>query len=119
MSGAARTRPAPPSATFATPAGTPSSAPLDGAANQTAQMAATATTANDHADGGGAITLDDVIAQIRALPSLPAVVTELLTSMEEEDIDVHALAGKSRSTRRWPRRRCACPTPPFMACRPA
>ena len=38
--------------------------------------------------------LADVIAQIHALPSLPAVVTELLTSMEQDDIDVNALAGK-------------------------
>lgn len=41
-----------------------------------------------------ALTLDDVIGHIRELPSLPAVVIELLTSMEQEDIDVHALAGK-------------------------
>jgi len=38
--------------------------------------------------------IDDVIKRIHNLPSLPAVVAELLSSMEQEDIDVHALAGK-------------------------
>jgi len=38
--------------------------------------------------------LDEVIKRIHDLPSLPAVVVELLTSMEQEDIDTHALAGK-------------------------
>lgn len=38
--------------------------------------------------------LDDIIRHIRDLPSLPAVVLELLASLEQEDIDVHALAEK-------------------------
>lgn len=38
--------------------------------------------------------LDEVIKRIHDLPSLPAVVMELLSSMEQEDIDTHALAGK-------------------------
>ena len=40
------------------------------------------------------LILDDVIRQIRELPSLPAVVLELLSSMEQQDIDVHVLAHK-------------------------
>ncbi|WP_038494521.1 HDOD domain-containing protein [Janthinobacterium agaricidamnosum] len=40
------------------------------------------------------IDLQDVIARIQDLPSLPAVVTELLSSMEQEDIDTHLLADK-------------------------
>lgn len=55
------------------------------------RRAGDASGAHDSAD---AITLDDVVAHIRALPSLPAVVAELLASMEQEDIDVNALAGK-------------------------
>jgi putative nucleotidyltransferase with HDIG domain len=38
--------------------------------------------------------LDAVILSIHDLPSLPAVVAELLSSMEREDVDVHALADK-------------------------
>lgn len=37
---------------------------------------------------------DDVIKAVRDLPSLPAVVAELLATMEQEDIDTHVLAGK-------------------------
>jgi HD-like signal output (HDOD) protein len=40
------------------------------------------------------ITSEDIIKHIRDLPSLPAVVVELLSSMEQEDIDVHLLAAK-------------------------
>lgn len=40
------------------------------------------------------IALDDVIRRVHDLPSLPAVVAELLTSMEEDDIDLHYLAGR-------------------------
>ena len=40
------------------------------------------------------ISMDDVVKKIRDLPSLPAVVIELLTSMEQEDIDTHILANK-------------------------
>lgn len=38
--------------------------------------------------------LDDIVRHIRDLPSLPAVVLELLASLEQDDVDVHALAGK-------------------------
>ncbi|MGJ9417204.1 HDOD domain-containing protein [Massilia sp. CMS3.1] len=37
---------------------------------------------------------DDVIKRVRDLPSLPAVVAELLMTMEQEDLDTHALAAK-------------------------
>ncbi|NRR28650.1 HDOD domain-containing protein [Oxalobacteraceae bacterium] len=40
------------------------------------------------------LAIDDVIKSIHALPSLPAVVAELLASVEQEDIDMHALAAK-------------------------
>ena len=40
------------------------------------------------------IALDDVIKQVRDLPSLPAVITELLTSMDREDVDLQSLAKK-------------------------
>lgn len=40
------------------------------------------------------IALDEVVKRIQDLPSLPAVVVDLLASMDQEDIDVHALAGK-------------------------
>jgi putative nucleotidyltransferase with HDIG domain len=40
------------------------------------------------------IALDDVVRRIHDLPSLPAVVAELLVSMEQEDIDLHYLAGR-------------------------
>ena len=38
--------------------------------------------------------VDGVIKRVRDLPSLPAVVVELMTSVEREDIDTHALAAK-------------------------
>jgi len=37
---------------------------------------------------------DDIIRSVRDLPSLPAVVAELLVTMEQEDIDTHVLAAK-------------------------
>lgn len=37
---------------------------------------------------------DDVIKAVRDLPSLPAVVSELLASMDQDDIDTHVLAAK-------------------------
>ncbi|WP_209720482.1 HDOD domain-containing protein [Duganella sp. 1411] len=37
---------------------------------------------------------DDIIKCVRDLPSLPAVVAELLATMEQEDIDTHVLAAK-------------------------
>ena len=40
------------------------------------------------------LDLDSVVKQIQHLPSLPAVVVELLSSMQEDDIDTHALAAK-------------------------
>ena len=40
------------------------------------------------------IAFDNVIKRIQDLPSLPAVVIELLSSMEQEDIDVQTLAAK-------------------------
>jgi putative nucleotidyltransferase with HDIG domain len=40
------------------------------------------------------ISLDEVVRRIHDLPSLPAVVAELLTSMEQDDIDLHYLAGR-------------------------
>lgn len=39
-------------------------------------------------------SIEDVVKQIRDLPSLSAVVVELLTTMEQEDIDTNALAVK-------------------------
>lgn len=39
-------------------------------------------------------SIDDVVKQIRDLPSLSAVVVELLSTMEQEDIDTNALAVK-------------------------
>jgi putative nucleotidyltransferase with HDIG domain len=39
-------------------------------------------------------SIDDVVKQIRDLPSLSAVVSELLATMEQEDIDTNALAVK-------------------------
>ena len=40
------------------------------------------------------IALQDVLRRIHDLPSLPAVVVELLSSMEQDDLDVQALAAK-------------------------
>ncbi|MBA5636027.1 HDOD domain-containing protein [Duganella sp. LX20W] len=39
-------------------------------------------------------TMDDIIKQVHDLPSLPAVVAELLTTVEQDEVDLHALAGK-------------------------
>ena len=41
-----------------------------------------------------ALDLKDVIRRIHDLPSLSAVVVELLTSMEDEEVDVHVLGAK-------------------------
>ncbi len=41
-----------------------------------------------------AVAIEDVIKRIHDLPSLSAVVVELLSTMEQEDIDVHLLADK-------------------------
>lgn len=41
-----------------------------------------------------AISLDDLVRNLQALPSLPAVVMELLDSIDEEDIDITVLAKK-------------------------
>jgi HD-like signal output (HDOD) protein len=40
------------------------------------------------------IALDEVVRRIHDLPSLPAVVAELLTSMQEDDIDLNYLSGR-------------------------
>ncbi|MBV7536504.1 HDOD domain-containing protein [Duganella sp. sic0402] len=40
------------------------------------------------------VALDEVVRRIHDLPSLPAVVAELLTSMQEDDIDLNYLAGR-------------------------
>jgi putative nucleotidyltransferase with HDIG domain len=41
-----------------------------------------------------ATTLEDVVKHIRDLPSLSAVVVELLASIDKEDVDVHELGNK-------------------------
>jgi putative nucleotidyltransferase with HDIG domain len=38
--------------------------------------------------------MDEIIKQVHDLPSLPAVVAELLTTVEQDDVDLHALAAK-------------------------
>jgi putative nucleotidyltransferase with HDIG domain len=40
------------------------------------------------------LTLDEVVDRLQELPSLPAVVMELLTSIEQEDADISVLAKK-------------------------
>jgi putative nucleotidyltransferase with HDIG domain len=40
------------------------------------------------------LSLDDVIGKLQDLPSLPAVVMELLTSIDREDVDISVLARK-------------------------
>lgn len=40
------------------------------------------------------ITIDEVTRQVRDLPSLPAVITELLTTMDKQDVDVQSLCKK-------------------------
>jgi putative nucleotidyltransferase with HDIG domain len=40
------------------------------------------------------LALDDVIASLRDLPSLPAVVMELLTAIDQDDVDISVLAKK-------------------------
>lgn len=40
------------------------------------------------------LSLDDVVAKLQDLPSLPAVVMELLTSIDQEDVDISVLAKK-------------------------
>lgn len=41
-----------------------------------------------------AILLDDIVRNLEDLPSLPAVVMELLTSIDQEDVDISVLAKK-------------------------
>lgn len=45
-------------------------------------------------NGSLTIELSEVIAEIDDLPSLPAIVTELLNSLDDEDIDINQLARK-------------------------
>jgi putative nucleotidyltransferase with HDIG domain len=40
------------------------------------------------------LSTDDVVTRLRDLPSLPAVVMELLTSIDQEDVDISVLAKK-------------------------
>ncbi|MGZ9044389.1 MAG: HDOD domain-containing protein [Telluria sp.] len=40
------------------------------------------------------LTIDDVVRQLHDLPSLPAVVMELLNSIDQEDVDISVLAKK-------------------------
>ena len=40
------------------------------------------------------ISTDDIVARLQDLPSLPAVVMELLTSIDQEDVDISVLAKK-------------------------
>ncbi len=40
------------------------------------------------------LSLDDVVNKLQDLPSLPAVVMELLTSIDQEDVDISVLARK-------------------------
>ncbi len=40
------------------------------------------------------LSFEHIVRQIQELPSLPAVVLELLSSMDQDDIDVHVLAHK-------------------------
>jgi putative nucleotidyltransferase with HDIG domain len=40
------------------------------------------------------LSLDDVVSKLQELPSLPAVVMELLTSIDQEDVDISVLAKK-------------------------
>lgn len=40
------------------------------------------------------LSTDDIVARLQDLPSLPAVVMELLTSIDQEDVDISVLAKK-------------------------
>lgn len=40
------------------------------------------------------IAIEDIVKHIRDLPSLPAVVIELLATMDQEDVDIHALGAR-------------------------
>ncbi len=40
------------------------------------------------------LTFDDMVTKIHDLPTLPAVVMELLNSIDQEDVDIHILAKK-------------------------
>ena len=40
------------------------------------------------------LSVDDVVGRLQDLPSLPAVVMELLTSIDQEDVDISVLARK-------------------------
>ena len=46
------------------------------------------------------LTLDELAARLHDLPSLPAVVMELLGSIDQEDVDISVLAKRSRTIRR-------------------
>jgi putative nucleotidyltransferase with HDIG domain len=41
-----------------------------------------------------ALALDDIVKNLQALPSLPAVVMELLTAVDQQDVDISVLAKK-------------------------
>jgi putative nucleotidyltransferase with HDIG domain len=45
-------------------------------------------------EGAMAMDIDELVRKLRDLPSLPAVVVELMSSMEQQDIDVPALAAR-------------------------
>ena len=49
---------------------------------------------NNSTDNGAAISYDDIVNNLGDLPSLPAVVMELLNSIDQEDIDISVLAKK-------------------------
>jgi HD-like signal output (HDOD) protein len=44
--------------------------------------------------------IDAVVNRLRDLPSLPAVVMELLTSIDQEEVDIRYWPGSCRTTRR-------------------
>jgi HD-like signal output (HDOD) protein len=47
-----------------------------------------------------ALSLEQVMRSVQDLPSLPAVVMDLLSSIEQDDIDISVLAKKCPTTRR-------------------
>jgi CheY-like chemotaxis protein len=64
------------------------------------------------------IALDEVIRRIHDLPSLPAVVAELLSSMAQEDVDLHYLSGRIALDQALTAKTLGWPIPRFTACRP-